>query len=109
LADFQERLSDFEQRATTIVAASVDSLEDATTMRDDQEITFPIGHSLDMNDVARRYGAFFNPDREILHATGFVVNEDGTVGHAVYATGPIGRLDVTGSLRAIDYMISQAG
>jgi len=102
-------LSDFEQRATTIVAASVDSLEDATAMRDDEGITFPIGHSLDMNDVARRYGAFFNPDRGILHATGFVVDEDGMVGHAVYATGSIGRLDATGSLRAIDYMISQAG
>ena len=102
-------MSDFEQRDTTIVTASVDSLEDATTMRAEEGISFPIGHSLDMNDVASRYGAFFNPDRGILHATGFAVNEDGTIAHAAYSTGSIGRLDAKASLRAIDYMISQAG
>lgn len=100
-------MDEFRARETAIVAASVDPLADAEKMRDDEQLTFDVAHSLDMADFAERYGAFFGAERGCLHATGFVLDSDGTVAHAVYATGPIGRLEPQATIRAIDYRISQ--
>ncbi len=77
-------------------------------MRAAEGLTFDVAHSVDVPDFAERYGSFFNPDRGCLHATGFVLEESGTVAHAVYATGSIGRLTPDATIRAIDFMISQA-
>lgn len=108
MADFEKHADELQARDTAIVAASVDSEADAEKMRDDEQLSFAVAHSLDMADFARRYGAFFNPDRGCLHATGFVIESNGTVAHAVYATGPIGRLEPQATIRAIDFLISKA-
>ena len=108
MADFEKHVNEFDARETVIVAASVDSPADAEKMRDDEQLSFAVAHSLDMADFASRYGAFFNPTRGFLHATGFVIESDSTVAHAVYATGSIGRLEPQATIRAVDHLISQA-
>lgn len=78
-------------------------------IRDSEQLRFDVAHSLDVADLAERYGAYFSVERGCLHATGFVLAPGGTVSHAVYATGSIGRLEPEATLRAIDYLISQGG
>ena len=109
MADFENQIDEFRARETTVVAASVDPLGAAENMRDDEKLSFEVAHSLDRDDFAERFGAYFHAERGFLHATGFVVEPNGTVAHAVYATGSIGRLEPGATLRAIDYLISQSG
>ena len=108
MADFEKHADEFRARETAIVAASTDPLADAERMRDDEQLSFEVAHSLDMADFAARYGAYFHAQRGFLHATGFVLEPDGAVAHAVYATGSIGRLEPKATIRAIDYLISQS-
>ena len=42
-----------------------------------------------------------------MHATGFVLRPDGKIATAVYATGPIGRLNPTEVLRSVAFARSQ--
>ena len=53
-------------------------------------------------------GAFVQSgDRTFLHATGFVLNPEGKIATAVYATGPIGRLTPTEVLRMVLFVRNQ--
>ena len=47
-------------------------------------------------------GSFYDPERKVLHATGFVIRPDRHIAVAQYSSGPIGRLfwkDVLGLVR----------
>jgi len=55
-------------------------------------LSLPIGCGLPVKETAATLGAFFEERRGFLHATGFVVKPDRTIGVAQYSTGPIGRL-----------------
>lgn len=68
-------------------------------MVDSLGLTFPVGFGLSYLDVAEKTGAFYEVRRAIVHATGFLLNRDGTVAHAVYSTGPIGRFTTDDCLR----------
>ena len=107
MADFQQHLSEFEKRGVRVVAASVDLLTDAERTVDDQDLSFPVGYGLDAEETAKRYGMFYDAKGKYLHATGFLLRPDGTVGNAVYSTGSIGRLTPTDSLRLIDWFHTQ--
>ena len=103
MADYQEQLGEFERRAVRVVAATVDSLEDARKCRETNGLTYPLGYGLDAREVAAATGAFFEEKRGILHATSFVVAPDGTVANASYSTGPIGRLIAKDCIGLIDF------
>ena len=74
------------------MAASTDPLEKARETVEEQALTFPIGYGLPLRETAGRVGAFYDPRRGVLHATGFVVRPDRTIAVAQYSSGPIGRL-----------------
>lgn len=99
MADFQAHQAEFAQRHVDIIAASVDPLADAQELIGELGLTFPMGYGLNYDDVAEKTGAFYEIRRQILHATGFILKQEGTVAHAVYSTGPIGRLTVDDCLR----------
>ena len=86
-----------------LLAASVDSEADARELIDTLDLTFPIGYGLDFLDFARKTGAFYEIRREIIHATGFILRQDGTVANSVFASGPIGRFWAEDCLRVIDF------
>ena len=83
----------------TIIAASVDSEADTQALVEALNLTYSVGYGLSYLDVSEKTGAFYEVRREILHATSFILNKDGTVAHAVYSTGPIGRITVDDALR----------
>jgi len=102
LADYQTWLQEFKQLGVAVIAASVDTLEEARKTVDTQRLTFPVGYGLDYRDISRQTGAFIEHERKILHATGFLLKPDLKIHIAAYSTGPIGRLtpnDVTSLVR----------
>ena len=107
MADFQRNLGKFKEREVLIVAASVDQLADAQKTVAEHGISFPVGYGLDAQEIANRYGTFFEGEKKFLHATGFLIRPDGSVCNAVYSTGSIGRLTAADSLRLIDYFQKQ--
>jgi len=107
LADFEQHLGEFEKRGVQVVAASVDQLKDAEKTVADLGLSFPVGYGLDAAEIATRYGVFYDAKGKYLHATGFLLRPDGSIGNAVYSTGSIGRLTPSDSLRLIDWFHSQ--
>ncbi len=107
MADFQQNLGEFQKREVQIVAASVDQLVDAEKTVADQGLSFAVGHGLDAEEIANRYGGFYDIEKKFLHATGFLIRPDGSVCNAVYSTGSIGRLTAADSLRLIDHFRKQ--
>jgi peroxiredoxin len=75
-----------------VVAASVDTEENATKTVDECGIDFPVGYGAACQAVARATGCFYEERRQILHSTGYVLRPDSTIAVGVYSTGPIGRL-----------------
>jgi AhpC/TSA family len=60
----------------TTVAASTDPLEKARQTVAEHAVTFPVGYGLPLKETARDLGAFYDPKRGVIHATGFVVRPD---------------------------------
>lgn len=75
-----------------IVAASVDTEEEATKTVAECGLDFPVGYGADCQAVAGVTGCFYEERRQILHSTGYVLRPDSTIAVGVYSTGPIGRL-----------------
>lgn len=99
MAAFARAQEKLQAEGITPVAASTDPLERAKATVAEQGLTFPVGYGLSLKDTARALGCFYDPERGVLHATGFVIRPDRRVAVAQYSSGPIGRLvwqDVVG-------------
>lgn len=75
-----------------MIAASVDSADQASGTVEEIQVTFPVAYGLDGPAVAATTGAFYHSEKGHLHATGFILDPEGHVANAVYSTGPVGRL-----------------
>jgi peroxiredoxin len=103
LADYQTWLPELKQLGIAVIAASVDGAEEARRTVGTQQLAYPVGHSLDYQEISRSTGAFIEHERKILHATGFLLKPDLKIHVACYSTGPIGRLtpnDVSALVRS---------
>ena len=107
MADFQLRISDFDERKIKVIAASADSLEDARKSVERKKLTFSIAYGLDVRAFAAMTGAFFDDVRGYLQATGFILRPDGKVDQAVYSSGSIGRFTPADTLSVIEYHIKK--
>lgn len=92
MADYQAHLKHFERENIALLALSVDPIDKAREMVDQLQLTFPVGYGLQVPRDAERIGAFWEERRGIFHATNFLLGADGKVVHALYSTGPIGRI-----------------
>lgn len=104
LAAFSRATDTLAELGVKVVAFSVDDEATSSALVEKHRLTFPVGHSADVDKVAAATGAFTNNDPHHLQSTGFVLAPDGTVITAVYSTGAIGRLvadDVVGLVRYI--------
>lgn len=52
----------------------------------------PFATGVDPAEISRRYGAYFDEEKNFLHSTGFLLLPGGKVLAAVYSSGSIGRL-----------------
>lgn len=92
MAAFQQGLRELEYAGIRVVAASTDDEKGARRLAEIAGATFPVGYGLPMLDTATRVGSYYDEERGILNATGFVVRPDATVGVACYSSVNIGRL-----------------
>lgn len=91
------------------MAASTDPLEKARETVAEHALTFPVGFGLPLKETAARLGAFYEPKRAVLHATGFVIKPDGSIAVAQYSSGPIGRLVWQDVMGLVQFYKKQTG
>ena len=102
MVDFAVHAGPFIDAGIKVVAASVDSVEQTTELKEGLRVGFPMFAEVDAAAVAESTGAFMQTgDRTFLHATGFLLAPDGTINNALYSTGPIGRFTSTDILRKV--------
>lgn len=71
---------------------SVDPLDDARTMKQEEELDYPVLYGLDCESVAEKTGLFYDEDDLFFHATNFLL-QDGQIVQSTYSSGPIGRME----------------
>lgn len=103
MADFQKHAAEFARDNVDIVAASVDSQDDARSVVRKLGVTFSVAYGLDALPFARTYGAFYDATDPYVHATGFVLDPHGEIVVAAYSTGAIGRLSAADCLAVIGH------
>lgn len=109
MVDFAVHAGPFIDADIKVIAASVDSVENVQNLKEGLRVGFPMFAEVDAAAVAEATGAFMQTgDRTFLHATGFLITPEGKVGTAVYATGPIGRLNPTEVLRTVSFVRRRA-
>ena len=89
----------------TVVAGSVDSVDDTAPLADGLRLRFVnMVAELDGPATADVTGAFLQTgDRTFLHATGFLLDPDGVIVNAVYSTGPIGRFTANDIMKKVAF------
>jgi peroxiredoxin len=99
LRAFQRSADRLAEVGARVVALSVDDEATTAELVAKHHLAFPVGHSADAEAVSAATGAFVDPERGFLQATGFVLDPDGQVLVSVYSSGAVGRLvpdDVVG-------------
>lgn len=92
MADFQSLVKEFESEQIGVIAGSVDPLEKAKETVEKLKLTYPVGYGMNPEEISMLTGSFYEKERKILHATGFLIRPDKKISVACYSTGPIGRL-----------------
>lgn len=107
LAEFQEHTAAFDGLDVRVVALSTD--DEATTARlvEAEQLGFTVGHGADAGAVAAATGAFANDSPRHLQPTGFILDPDGKVCAAVYATHAVGRLIAADAVKLIGFLKSK--
>ena len=103
MADFQTLIDDLDAIETSVLAGSIDPPEEAQKTIDRHALTFPVACTMDGAGFGRATGAYWEPEKGYLHATGFIVRPDGTLASATYSTGPVGRYVATDLIGMIKY------
>jgi peroxiredoxin len=104
LVDFEKAADEFRKMDIALVAGSVDSLEDTRKMAEELKISFPLAYGLNAKEISRKTGAFYEGEKGYLQPSGFVINPDGKIANAVYATMAIGRLGAKDSIGLVSYL-----
>ena len=91
-------------RDIKVAAASVDDVETAAKLKEALRIGFPVYAGVDAEAVAASTGAHIQRgDRTFMHATCFLVDPDGVIVAASYATGPLGRMWAHEIMRSVEF------
>jgi peroxiredoxin len=88
----------------SVIALSVDPLDKARELVEQNHLEFPMAWGLKVPDDAQRVGAWWDEKRPMIQPSEFILSASHKVFSATYTTGPIGRLradDVVSLLRFI--------
>ena len=95
-------------RGIKVVAASVDSVEKTATLKEGLHVGYPMFAELDAHAVAEATGAHIQTgDRTFMHATCFLVDPEGVIVAASYASGPLGRMWAHEVLRSVQFQLDR--
>ena len=102
MAAYQSSLDELTELGVTVIAATVDDREAVAAMAEEEGLTFPIAYGVTQESVAslapwwtedNRHGRYLQPME-------FLLRRDTVLG-SMYASGPIGRMDVEQALAFI--------
>ena len=109
IAAFAGASEALSQADIRVVAFSVDDEATTAAFADKHHVTFPMGHSADVDALVAAIGAYdmTHPTRgHFLETTGFVLAPNGTIVNAVYSSRAIGRLVPNDVIRLVAFMKS---
>ncbi len=95
MAAYQQKLDELEQLGVSVIGATVEDRETAARMAEEVGISFPIAYGVTPESVEplapwwtedARHGRYIQPTEFLLRR--------GVVLGSLYASGPIGRMDV---------------
>ncbi len=107
MADFQSLIKEFEGEQVSIIAGSVDPAERASETVEKNGITFPIAYGINAEETSRITGAYYDKDRQYIHATGFLIRPDNTIETVCYSSGTIGRFRAQDLLNLVKFYKSK--
>ena len=109
IAAFAGASEALSQAGIKVVAFSVDDEAATAAFADKHHVTFPMGHSANVDAVVAATGAYdttFPARGHFLETTGFVLAPNGTLVNAVYSSRAIGRLVPSDVIRLVAFMKS---
>jgi peroxiredoxin len=94
LQSYQARKADLEALGVTVVAATIDTLEQTAALVESLGLTFPVAYGLTDADVVAFSPWFGNDDHgHYIQPMELLILRGGTIFGAIYASGPVGRMD----------------
>jgi peroxiredoxin len=84
-----------------VAAASADPQDKAQEVA--AGLNFPVAFGV-TRGVADRIGAWWDPNRNIIQPSEFIVGGDGRVLSSTYSSGPIGRVEPGDAIRLIKFL-----
>lgn len=102
LAGYQAKLSELQELGVTVIAASVDPLDITQKLVTEKGFTFPFAYGVKEKDVTS-LDAWWTMDTHGLYIqpTELLVLRGGGIFGSLYASGPVGRMDVEDVLISI--------
>lgn len=103
---FNEKLEELQAADISVVAASVDTIDNARKIADGKG--FPFGYGV-KRGIADTLGSWWEDRRQIVQPSEFIVNgETGKVVLSSYSDGPLGRLNAGDVVKIVNFYESQA-
>ena len=100
MAAWEEAKTELTSLEATIIAASVDSLEQTQEVVDGN-LTFPVAYGV-TREESESFGAWWWEDRGgYIQPSEFLLGRGGVVLGSIYASGPVGRMGVEEVLNSI--------
>lgn len=100
MADWEAKKSELEELGATIIAASVDSLEQAQEVVG-KGLTFPMAYGVNKEN-SDAIGAWWSEDRGgYIQPSEFLLGRGGVILGSMYASGPVGRMGAEEAVRLI--------
>ena len=104
MAAYSAKKSEFDEIGVSILAASVDTRENAALLQDENEFPIAYGVTRAQTDTI---GCWWEERRSIVQPSNFVLDDAGKVLSATYSTGPVGRLEPEDALKFIRFVDGQ--
>ena len=96
MAGFAKSKAELDSLGASVVAASVDAIDKAREVG--AEVGFPVAHGV-TRDIAEEIGAWWDPNRNIVQPSEFIVDGQGKVLSSTYSSGPIGRVEPADAIK----------
>lgn len=91
---------ELDKLGVQVVAASVDDIEKAKEIADQNN--FPFGYGV-TKDIADTLGSWWEERRQIIQPSEFILNAEGKVMASSYSDGPLGRIDAGDVIKMINF------
>lgn len=90
----QEHLGRLEALEAQVIAASADTEDEAQGTVEELGLEYPVLYGLDAEETSSAIGCYTGEreGRPHIQPAAFVLERDGTIAHAVYSSGKVGRL-----------------